>query len=61
VKTILNGLPFGVVKSHGRDKFGRYLMDVFYLKDEGNLQKVLEKGVFLNQELLMSSLADIML
>jgi endonuclease YncB( thermonuclease family) len=53
----LNGLPFVVIKSHGRDKYDRYLIDIFYLKGETDPQVVLEKGNFLNQELLDHGLA----
>ena len=53
----LKDLPFIVVKSHGRDKYDRYLMDIFYLGGEPDPQVVLEKGNFLNQELLDKGLA----
>jgi endonuclease YncB( thermonuclease family) len=51
VEDALKGLPFVVLKCHGRDKWDRYLMDVFYLRGENDSQNVLEKGNFLNQEL----------
>jgi len=54
----LKGLPFVIIKSHGRDKYDRYLTDVFYLKGEEDPQVVLEKGKFLNQRLLDESLAE---
>jgi endonuclease YncB( thermonuclease family) len=53
----LKGLPFVIVKSHGRDKYDRYLADILYLKGEDNPQTVLENGVFLNQRLLDEDLA----
>lgn len=53
----LKGLPFIVIKSHGRDKYDRYLSDIFYLKDEKDPQGVLKRGEFLNQRLLDESLA----
>ena len=59
VKTALKGLPFVVVKSHGRDKFDRYLMDVYYKPNEQDPYKVLEEGIFLNQELLNKNLAEL--
>ena len=59
VKTALKGVPFVVVKSHGRDKFDRYLMDVYYKPNEQDPYKVLEEGIFLNQELLNKNLAGI--
>ena len=59
VKAALKRLPFVIVKSHGRDKFDRYLMDVYYLPNETDPQKVLENGRFLNQELLSNNLATV--
>lgn len=52
------GLPFVVIKSHGRDKYDRYLTDLFYLKGEENPLVVLQKGKFLNQVLLDKGLAQ---
>jgi len=57
VTNALKGLPFVVIKSHGRDKYDRYLMDIFYLKDEADPKVVLDKGAFLNQVLLDAGLA----
>ena len=54
----LKGLPFIIIKSHGRDKYGRYLADIFYLKGEEDPQSVLNKGLFLNQRLLDEGLAE---
>ncbi|MBU1121801.1 MAG: hypothetical protein KKF54_03780 [Candidatus Omnitrophica bacterium] len=54
----LKGLPFIIIKSHGRDKYDRYLMDIFYLKGEEDPLVVLEKGTFLNQRLLDERLAE---
>jgi len=53
----LKGLTFVIIKSHGRDKYDRYLSDIFYLKGETDPVTVLEKGEFLNQRLLDESLA----
>jgi endonuclease YncB( thermonuclease family) len=53
----LKGLPFIIIKSHGRDKYDRYLSDIFYLRGEEDPTIVLEKGNFLNQRLLDESLA----
>ena len=47
-----------VLKSHGRDKYDRYLMDLFYLRDEDDPLAVLDKGIFLNQRLLDEGLAQ---
>lgn len=54
----LKGLPFIIIKSHSRDKYGRYLSDIFYLKREEDPQVVLNKGIFLNQKLLDEGLAE---
>jgi endonuclease YncB( thermonuclease family) len=47
----LKPLDFIVVKTHWRDKFDRYLADIFYLPDEEDFLKVTESGKYLNQEL----------
>ncbi len=59
VVTALKIVPFVVIKSNGRDKFGRYLMDVYYLKDEHDPNIVLKNGSYLNQELLDNGLATV--
>ena len=48
----LKPLDFIVVKTHWRDKFDRYLSDIFYLPNEEDFLKVIQKGKFLNQELV---------
>ena len=55
----LKGLDFIVIKTYKDrvDKYDRYLVDLFYLRDEKDPQKVLEEGTFLNQELLDKGLA----
>ena len=57
VEAQLKETNFVVVKTHSSDKYGRYLADIFYLKDEKEAQVVLAQGVFLNQELLKANLA----
>jgi len=47
----LKPLDFIVVKTHCRDKFDRYLADIFYLSDEQDFLVVTDKGKYLNQEL----------
>jgi len=59
VQDRLKDLPFLIIKSHSRDKFDRYLVDVYYLKDENSPQVVLGRGTYLNQELLNNNLAEI--
>ena len=58
VSKTLKNLPFIIIKSHGRDKYNRYLMDIYYLKDEEDPLVVLKKGTFLNQVLLDEGLAE---
>ena len=57
VAETLARVSFVVVKLHGRDKFDRYLADLFYLEGEENPEKVLREGIYLNQVLLDRSLA----
>jgi len=47
----LKPLDFIVVKTHWRDKFDRYLADIFYLQDEEDFLVVTDKGKYLKQEL----------
>ena len=53
----LKDTKFIVIKCHYRDKFDRYLSDVFYLEDEEDPQIVLKNGNFINQELLDNNMA----
>jgi endonuclease YncB( thermonuclease family) len=48
----LKSLDFIVVKTHWRDKFDRYLSDIFYLLNEEDFLQVTIKGKYLNQELV---------
>ncbi|MBL7198052.1 MAG: thermonuclease family protein [Candidatus Omnitrophica bacterium] len=57
VEAALSKVPFIIIKSHSLDKYGRPLTDIFYLENENNPQVVLEKGIFLNQQLLDLGLA----
>ena len=59
VKSVLRGLPYVIIKSHGRDKYDRPLVDLFYMKD-AEPERVLKEGIFLNQELLNKGMADIL-
>lgn len=49
---VLEGCKFIAVKTYWRDKFTRYLADIFYDKNETDLAKLVQSGKFLNQELL---------
>ncbi len=57
VESRLKECKFIVIKTYWRDKFTRYLADVFYMKQENNMNKVIGCGKFLNQELLDGGLA----
>jgi endonuclease YncB( thermonuclease family) len=56
VESRLKDCDFLIIKTHGSDKYDRYLVDVFYLKAEDNEDKVLREGAFLNNELLAEGL-----
>jgi endonuclease YncB( thermonuclease family) len=57
IESRLKDCDFLIIKTHGSDKYDRYLVDVFYLKGEANEEKVLREGTFLNNELLEEGLA----
>ena len=66
VEAHLKEVAFVVIKTHGSDKYDRYLADIFYpppelrragLSNEEDSGIVLEQGNFLNQELLDRGLA----
>ncbi len=59
IEARLNQCKFIAVKTYWRDKFSRYLADLFYIKRETDIYKVAEGGEFLNQELLDKGLAII--
>ncbi|MCK5215927.1 MAG: thermonuclease family protein [Candidatus Omnitrophica bacterium] len=46
-----------VIKTHGTDKYARYLVDIFYLPNQPDANVVAAQGVFLNQQLLDEGLA----
>lgn len=58
VESQLKGLPFIIIKSHGRDKYDRYLVDIYYSKDTDDPYKIMQSGRFLNQILLDKGLAE---
>ena len=49
---VLKDCKFIAIKTSWRDKYTRYLVDIFYDKDEQDLLKLINNGKFLNQELL---------
>ena len=55
VESCLKDCRFLILKTHGKDKYDRYLVDVFYLKNESNEEKVIKDGLFLNNELLVGN------
>lgn len=57
IEARLNQCKFIAVKTYWRDKFTRYLADVFFIKREIDLDRVVVEGAFLNQELLDKGLA----
>jgi len=57
VESRLIDCDFLIIKTYGFDKYDRYLVDVFYLKGADNEEKVLKEGTFLNNEILDSGLA----
>ena len=59
VEGALSKVSFIIIKSYSLDKYGRPLSDLFYLEGEPDPQKVLERGTFLNQQLLDLGLAKI--
>ncbi|MBN1698878.1 MAG: thermonuclease family protein [Spirochaetales bacterium] len=46
-----------IVKTYYRDKYNRYLADIYYIKEETDIDEIAEKGNFLNNELLTKGLA----
>ncbi|MBL7130402.1 MAG: thermonuclease family protein [Candidatus Omnitrophica bacterium] len=66
VEAQLSKVSFIIIRSTSLDKYGRPLSDIFYLpagqaglEGESNPQTVLERGVFLNQQLLDEGLAKL--
>ena len=57
IEAKLKGCKFIAIKTYWRDKFTRYLADIFYKKRETDFNNVIENGKFLNQELLDNELA----
>ena len=53
----LADLDFVVITTTRRDKYRRYLAEIFYLPGESDPEVVLRKGVFLNRRLLEERLA----
>ncbi len=59
VESRLKDVKFLIIKTHGSDKYDRYLVDVFYLRGEADEEKVLTDGIFLNNEMIEEGLAGV--
>ncbi len=57
IEDCLNQCEFIAVKTYWRDKFTRYLADIFFMQSEKDIAVIAEEGVYLNQELLDEWLA----
>lgn len=53
----LNNCEFIAIKTYWRDKFLRYLADVFYLPGEPDLLTVIQTGKYLNNDLVQEGFA----
>ena len=53
----LSQWPHVVISTRTRDKYGRYLADLFHLPGETEAARVLERGTCLNEELVAKGLA----
>ena len=58
VEEKLKEIEFVVMKSYKTDKFGRYVVDLFYHPTIKRMEDVFVNGFFLNAELLSAGLAD---
>lgn len=54
----LSNLPFVVLHSHKTDKYGRYVVDIFYHPHLDDKRDVAANGFFLNEELIQAGLVD---
>jgi len=59
VESRLKDVKFLIIKTHGSDKYDRYLVDVFYLKGEVDEDAVMKEGIFLNNEMIEEGLAGV--
>ena len=60
VESVLSKGPLIIIHSTEFGKYGRPLSDIFYLEGETDPQKVLEEGIYLNQQLLDLGLAKLL-
>ena len=47
---VLGDVKFLIIKTHGSDKYDRYLVDVFYLKGGISEEAVMKKGIHAPRE-----------
>ena len=57
VEKSLGPCPKVVISTRTRDKYRRYLADVYYLSGEGDARRVLAEGECLNEELVALGMA----
>jgi len=60
VQDKLKDIPFIVIKTYKTDMYGRFVADVFYHSTLTKREDVATKGIFLNDEILKTGLADLM-
>ena len=48
----LKDVKFLIIKTYSQDLYGRYLVDVLYLTGDATEEDVMQRGFFLNQEIL---------
>ena len=52
MEKLLKDVSFLIIKTHSHDKYDRYLVDVFFLEGKVINEDMIQKGRFLNQEIL---------
>jgi endonuclease YncB( thermonuclease family) len=52
LETTLSDVKFLLIKTYSRDMYDRKLVDVFYLPNEEDEETVIQRGIFLNREIL---------
>ena len=52
VELKLKDVKFLIIKTYSQDLYGRYLVDVLYLTGDATEEDVMQRGFFLNQEIL---------
>ena len=59
VENELAEVPFVIAKTYKSDKYDRYLVDIFYLKNENDPHRVAKDGELLNHALLLHGLVKV--